>query len=97
MQCPSDESAANPTNIQPDRRAPVQGECIMRAGRVVGMSPDGTIAWAEHLEAFERYATQHGREQSAERIAARGGFGINELRILLGREPSTFEASNVGP
>lgn len=98
MQCPNDagntERAPDAPIHAPKRRAPVQGEYLMHGGRVVGMSPGGTITWAEHLEAFERYAAKYGRDQSAERIADRGGFGINELRQLLGHEPRTFEATN---
>lgn len=97
MQCPNDadnaEHAPDAPNHAPERRAPVQGEYIMHGGRVIGRSPDGTITWAEHLDAFEHYAAEHGRDQSAERVAARGGFGINELRQLLGHEPRTFEAT----
>jgi hypothetical protein len=87
--------AEAPAVLDPSkRRAPAQGEYVMKGGRPVGRTPNGTIAWSEHLEAFERYAEQHGRDQSVERIAERGGFGVNELRTLLGREPSTFEAGD---
>lgn len=50
----------------------------------------GTIAWSEHVEAWNAYAMTLGSSQSAERIAERGGFGYSELRMLLGREPSTW-------
>ena len=52
-------------------------------------SPRGTIAWAEHVEAWEQYAKRY-RGQSAERIAERGGFGYHELVTFLGRDPETF-------
>jgi hypothetical protein len=68
------------------RRAPVQGDY-----RRVGTRVPGTIAWAEHLEAFESYAARYGRSQSAERIAERGGFGYLELVDFLGHEPKTWE------
>lgn len=60
------------------RRAPVNG------------SPGGTIAWSEHVEAWESYARQFGRDQSPERIAQRGGFGVAELVTQLGRMPRTW-------
>jgi len=59
------------------RRAPVQG-C------------HGTVAWAEHLEAWERYAGLGHGDQSAERVAERGGFGYTEICELLGRSPQTW-------
>lgn len=60
-------------------RAPVNG------------SPFGTVSWAEHVEAWEPYARRFGASQSAERIAARGGFGLIELIQQLGRFPRTWE------
>lgn len=69
------------------KRAPVQWEFRKR--------PPGTIAWSEHVEAWTAYATRYGNSQSAERIAERGGFGFDELVILLGREPETWEARDV--
>ena len=72
------------------RRAPVQGETHDAQGRYAPR-PAGTIAWPEHLEAYEAYARRYGRSQSAERIAERAGFGFYELVDLLGREPTTWE------
>lgn len=60
-----------------ERRAPVNG------------SPYGTVAWAEYEEAWRTYHRHHP-EQSAERIAARGGFGLVELTSQLGRVPTTW-------
>ncbi len=71
-----------------DRRAPVQGEGW--SPRKAGYRAPGTITWAEHLEAFEVYAKRYGRDQSAERLAERGGFGFGELTMLLGHEPTTW-------
>ena len=51
--------------------------------------PAGTIAWWEHLEAWEVYGRKYN--QSAEVVAQRGGFGRNELLTYLGHEPTTFE------
>ena len=53
--------------------------------------PDGSITWEEHLEVFEKYAAKYGREQSAERIAERWGFGKEEAETLLGRPLQTWE------
>lgn len=53
-------------------------------------APQGTISWEEHVEAHCAYTARYGKRQSAERIAERGGFGLNELRMFLGREPLTF-------
>jgi hypothetical protein len=69
-------------------RAPVQGE--YKGGNV--LHPYGTIAWEEHLEAWNAYQAKYHAEQSAERIAERGGFGYSELQALLGRIPSTWKA-----
>ena len=64
------------------RRAPVQGTPKKRG--------PGTIAWDEHVLAWSAYAVRYGRDQSAERIAERGGFGYAELTSLLGHEPKTW-------
>lgn len=61
------------------RRAPVNGP------------PGGTIAWPEHLRAWIAYARTYGTDQSAERIAERGGFGVSELVTQLGHMPRTWE------
>lgn len=62
-------------------RAPVQGDHLRR-------EPPGSIDWAVHLRAFETYVRCYGRSQSAEVLAARGGFGQGELRCLLaGHDP----------
>ena len=50
----------------------------------------GTIAWSEHELAWSAYAARYGRDQSAERIDERGGFGYRELIDHLGREPTTW-------
>lgn len=68
-----------------ERRAPMQGE----HGK--NKRPGGTIAWSEHMKIYEAYAKRYGRDQSAERLAERGGFGWNECVLLLGREPTTWQ------
>ena len=69
------------------RRAPVQKELGER-GKVV--KPAGTITWEEHCEAWADYAARYGRDQSAERMAQRGGFSYGELVDHLKREPRTW-------
>lgn len=53
----------------------------------------GTIAWAEHEEAWATYAAKYGRQQSAQRIHERGGFCFGEVTDLLGHEPTTWVPS----
>ena len=50
----------------------------------------GTISWEEHLRAYSAYRAKYGNDQSAERIAERGGFGYDELIRYLGHEPKTW-------
>ena len=67
-----------------ERRAPAQGHGRIR----------GTISWAEHVEAWHGYAKHHpgsAAGQDAERIAERGGFGLDELNRFLGHPPTTWE------
>jgi hypothetical protein len=67
------------------RRAPVQGN-----RREPARGP-GTIAWAEHMQAYAVYSGRYGTEQSADRIAERRGFSYAELTEMLGHEPETWE------
>lgn len=69
------------------KRAPVQGQGRKHLGPGAAA---GTIDWEEHLEAYNAYAANNGRDQSPERIAERGGFGYNELVLFLGRKPTTW-------
>lgn len=71
----------------PAKRAPVQGDYNRATRRYENA---GSIAWAEHVEAWEDYARRYGRDQSAERIAERGGFGYAELVDHLKRVPTTW-------
>ena len=80
------KAAAN----QKDRRAPVQGDTGWQYGRP-GARPAGTIAWSEHVKAWEVYHATFCNDQSAERIAERCGFGYDELVEFLGYEPKTWE------
>jgi hypothetical protein len=65
-----------------ERRAPVQSS--KQHNR-----PIGTIAWSEHEQVWKAYAARYGRQQSAERIAERGGFGYGEIVMLTGDVPRT--------
>lgn len=68
--------------------ARVQGEG-RRLGRTPQDIPDGFIDWDEHHRAWEIYQ-RRWKGQSSEEIEARGGFGYNELKTLLGRPPLTW-------
>lgn len=39
----------------------------------------GSVPWAVHVRAWESYAARHGKDQSAARIAERGGFDWREM------------------
>ncbi|PZS70577.1 hypothetical protein A7X76_10210 [Stenotrophomonas maltophilia] len=54
-----------------ERRAPVQGY------------HGETIPWHVHGLAWEAYAKKYGNRQSAERLAERGGFGVEEMDMFL--------------
>lgn len=75
-----------------ERRAPVQGDTgWLVPRRFPSAKGPGTISWAEHLEAYAAYSKRYGTSQSAERMAERGGFSRGELKMFLGREPTTFQ------
>lgn len=66
------------------KRAPVQ------ASRKHGKGP-GTISWEEHTRAHSGYVAYWGSgNQSAQRLAERGGFSYCELVDFLGHEPKTW-------
>ncbi len=65
------------------KRAPVQANKQYQRSA-------GTISWQEHIEAFACYSARYGNDQSAERIAERGGFCYGELVLFLGRNPETW-------
>lgn len=70
------------------RRAPVQGD--RHATDRTKDRAAGTVSWAEHLLAYSNYSARYGRDQSAERLAERGGFGYIEITGHLGHEPKTW-------
>ena len=69
------------------KRAPVQAARSLTKGP--GSGP-GTIDWAEHELAWSNYARQYGRDQTAQRMADRGGFCYAELTDYLGYPPKTW-------
>jgi hypothetical protein len=71
-----------------ERRALIQGDRGIPKGSP-GREP-GTVSWAEHEEAWAKYARRYGEDQSAERINQRGGFSYREIATLLNRPPSTW-------
>jgi hypothetical protein len=50
----------------------------------------GTVTWSEHLEIWQLYAAKFGTDQSAERMAERGGFAFLEATELLGHAPRSW-------
>jgi hypothetical protein len=48
-----------------------------------GQSERGRIPLILAEEAYEEYAARYGTRQSLKRLNERGGFGIDELAILL--------------
>lgn len=72
-------------------RVPVQGETTNDPR---GYRPRGSVEWWEHVEAWNEYHRHHS-EQSALRIAERGGFGYWEMFSLLQREPVSWRAGEV--
>jgi len=49
---------------------------VERTAPVQGHAP---IPWSVHEAAWQGYASLYGKRQSAERIAERGGFGVEEM------------------
>lgn len=74
--------------MSPPERARVQGD------HHYGGRRGGTIAWAEHLRAWEDYARRFGNSQDARRIHDRGGFSFDELTTHLGHEPTTWRPNS---
>ncbi len=96
----TEEAKGNPPAPIEERRAPVQESAPLYGNRPrdiqrriargdKGFVP-GTVAWSEHVEAWNEYAYYGHGDQSAERLAERGGFSYGELRDLLGHEPRTW-------
>jgi hypothetical protein len=67
----TDEKTEKPSK---PKTAPVQAQ------------PRGDIPWALHVRAWQVYAALGHGNQSAQRIAERGGFGWLELAVLLAEQ-----------
>jgi hypothetical protein len=76
-----------------ERRFPIQGEtrCVRThdgRGQRIQRFPATTIPWSVAEKAFEVYHA-HWPQQSLETLAARGGFGRDELFQLLSGDVRT--------
>jgi len=78
--------------VETEHRAPVQSDRFEGPPetRHLRVHPAGTVAWYEHETAWIAYNKKYRGNQSAERIAERGGFGYIELTDFLGYEPKTW-------
>lgn len=70
------------------RRCPIQGEYGRRMPMANGSSPVRSflptdVDWRLAELAYSEYVNHGGRGQSLERLAERGGFGIEELVLFL--------------
>ena|SRR5688572_24028212 len=61
---------------QVPKQAPVQGQPGRRDGSF-------TVDWDIHVRAWQVYAALGHGDQSAQRIAERGGFGALEMIVML--------------
>lgn len=46
---------------------------------------EGWVPWAIHIDAWKGYAEAGHGDQSAERVAERGGFGYREIQCAIAR------------
>lgn len=70
----------------PEKRFPIQGECVRPPDGVGGRAPRreaGWVPWAIAEEAYKVYSKRYGKDQPLERLAQRGGFSWSELVELL--------------
>lgn len=76
--------------LNDNRPFPIQGGYYRNADgtrrRPVEQYESSTIPWWLAEEAYAWYAKQFGTSQTLERLAERGGFGREELLMLLRRE-----------
>jgi len=49
----------------------------------VNVGRETYIPWSKAEEVYKEYSRQNGTSQSLERLAERGGFGIDEMITLL--------------
>ena len=64
-----------------ERRFPIQGETRHREDRTLEHVPPSSVPWSEAEHAYTTYSMIYGTMQSLERLAERGGFGIEEFRV----------------
>lgn len=70
-------AASGGGDYNPRRMAPIQDHLIRPVQR--GGIPAGKIPWPIHVLAWRTYHATFGNDQTAERIAERGGFSWVEL------------------
>lgn len=64
--------------------------CPMACHKMFPIQKAPSIPWPEAEKAYRTYATHYGTSQSLERLAERGGFGIQEFACLWGgHEPGS--------
>jgi hypothetical protein len=71
---------------QAGRRFPIQGEarCVPEGtNRPMRQLPPLTVPWSVAEAAYAVYSKLYGTSQSLERLAERGGFGRDEILLLL--------------
>lgn len=73
-------------------RSPVRDPVTRRRGWDTSFR---SIPWAWAEKAYAVYSERYGREQSLERMAQRGGFGVEELDLFAPgwREHASEEAA----
>lgn len=77
-------------NVGACRRFPIQGK--WQPGGYHDQ-PYGTVPWSVAEVAYAAYAARHGRDQSLERIAERGGFGHEEMDLYAPGWLDSFESA----
>lgn len=73
-------------HVGPLRDVHLAGGLSVTSGKERCAPVNGTnlqIPWNVHLAAWHRHRILHGPQQSAERIAERGGFGEGELDLYV--------------
>ncbi len=79
-----------------DKGASAPSRCTLRVpvqGNDEWGKEYGSVAWWEHVKAWEK---GYGFDQTALRIAQRGGFSYAEIVYSLGHEPTTWEPGRIG-
>jgi len=71
---------------------------IVETPRMFPIQCGSPIPWAEAERAYRQYAKLHGTDQSMERLAQRGGFGVQEFSCLwLGHDPGRCQVEHLWP